>query len=257
MMKLVFLGTGTSTGIPLIGCRCPVCTSDDPRNKRLRTSIYLVSENTHIVVDTTPDFRTQALAHNVARVDALLLTHSHADHILGFDDIRRFNSIQDQVIPVYGSPDTIADMKRIFDYVDKKHAPGLFRPRVDFKELTDPVQISPFSIEPFPVPHGPKHTYGYRIEAGGSSFGYFPDCIEVPPAVIARLQGVDVMILDAIRHKPHATHLTVEDSVKTLQQIGAAKSFIIHLCHDLDHQTTQDSLPEATFVCYDGQTLEW
>ncbi|MEI6807214.1 MAG: MBL fold metallo-hydrolase [bacterium] len=256
-VKVVFLGTGTSVGIPAIGCTCPVCLSDDPRNKRLRTSLYLQAGGTSVVVDTAPDFRMQAITHKIPRVDALVFTHSHADHILGFDDIRRYNTMQDGRIPAYGSADTIADMNRIFDYIHHEHAPGVYRPRVDFHEVSGPFQIGAIQVEPFQVVHAPKMTYGYRFEAAGRSLGYFPDCHEMAPATVQRLQGLDVMVLDALRHKPHSTHLTLAESIKTLEKIGARKSFIIHMCHDLDHEQTQKALPESMFVSYDGLILEW
>lgn len=256
-MKIVFLGTGTSVGIPAIGCTCPVCKSDDPRNKRLRTSLYLQACGTHVVVDTTPDFRMQAIIHKIPRVDALIFTHSHADHILGFDDIRRFNTIQESRIPAYGSADTIADMNRIFDYVHHEHAPGVYRPRVDFHAVSGAFQVGPIRAESFTVVHAPKTTYGYRFEAAGRTLGYFPDCHKMPQELIRRLQGLDVMILDALRHRPHITHLTLAESVAILQQLGARRSFIIHMCHDLDHEQTQKALPDTMSVSYDGLTMEW
>lgn len=256
-MKLIFLGSGTSVGVPSIGCSCPVCTSGDPRNKRLRASIYIETDGFGIIVDTSPDFRTQVLAQRVPRVDAVVLTHSHADHILGFDDIRRFNTIQNCIIPVYGSPRTIADMNRIFGYVHAEHLPGLFRPRVEFREVTGPFDIGPVRAEPFTVPHGNAHTYGYRFEAGGRTFGYFPDCREMPDDVLRRLAGLDVMILDALRHKPHATHFCVEQSLAVLEKIGAGKSFITHMCHDVDHAETEKTFPDSIRIAYDGLALEW
>lgn len=255
-MKIVFLGTGTSVGVPAIGCTCPVCLSDNPRNKRLRSSLYVEAAGTHIVVDTTPDFRTQALAFGIVRVDAVLLTHSHADHILGFDDIRRFNTLQECVIPVYGSPETVADMNRIFDYVHRDHPPGVYRPQVEFHKVADPFEIGKARITPMSVPHGPKQAYGYRIEADGRALGYFPDCSEMSDDTVSRLKGLDLMILDALRHRPHATHLTLEKSVELLKRIGAGRSFIIHMCHDLDHEETEKSLPESIHVSYDGLTVE-
>lgn len=256
-MKVVFLGTGTSVGVPAIGCTCPVCVSDDPKNKRLRTSLYLQACGTHMVVDTSPDFRMQAITYKLPRVDAVLFTHSHADHILGFDDIRRYNTMQGGRIPAYGSADTIADMNRIFDYIHHEHAPGVYRPKVDLHEVSGPFQVGPIRIEPFAVVHAPKTTYGYRIEAAGRSLGYFPDCHEMPPEMIARLRGLDVMILDALRYRPHSTHLTLADSVAILKNIGARKSFVIHMCHDLDHNQTQKELPDSMFAAYDGLKLEW
>lgn len=257
-MKLVFLGTGTSVGVPAIGCDCPVCTSDDPHNKRLRTSVYLEANGTHLVIDTSPDFRTQILTHGVPRIDAVLLTHAHADHILGFDDIRRFNTVQECIIPTYGSKSTIADMNRIFDYVHQEHLPGLYRPRVEFIEVSDPFEIGPFRIGPITVSHGPKHTYGFRIEADGKTLAYFPDCHEMPEDTVARLQGLDVMVLDALRRgPPHSTHLTLEACAAALAKIGARKSYIVHMCHDLDHDETQKILPTDMFVSHDGMVLEW
>lgn len=256
-MKAIFLGTGTSVGIPAIGCTCPVCVSDDPRNKRLRTSLYLQACGTHVVVDTGPDFRMQAITHKIPRVDALVFTHSHADHVLGFDDIRRYNTMQECRIPAYGSADTIADMNRIFDYIHHEHAPGVYRPRIDFHEVSGPFQIGPIRVDPFMVVHAPKTTCGYRFEADGRTLGYFPDCHEMAAGMISRLQGLDVMVLDALRRRPHATHLTLAESVAILEKIGARRSFVIHMCHDLDHEQTEKELPDSMFVSYDGLTLEW
>jgi len=256
-MKVIFLGSGTSVGVPSIGCSCPVCTSKDPRNKRMRASICVEAAGKSLVVDTSPDFRTQVLAQGIARVDAVIFTHSHADHILGFDDIRRFNTIQNCIIPAYGSPHTIATMNRVFDYVHAEHVPGVFRPRVEFKEVVGPFDIGQAHIEPFSVTHGPTFTYGYRIEAGNRTLGYFPDCREMPESVIERLSGVDVMILDALRHKPHATHFSVEQSVAILKRIKAGQSFITHMCHDVDHAQTESTLPDSVRIAYDGLALEW
>jgi phosphoribosyl 1,2-cyclic phosphate phosphodiesterase len=256
-MKIVFLGTGTSVGVPAIGCECAVCLSDDPRNKRLRSSLYVEAAGSHIVIDTSPDFRMQALTCRIPRVDAVMFTHSHADHVMGFDDIRRFNTMQDCVIPVYGSPATIADVNRIFDYVHDTHLPGLYRPRVEFNEFSGPFRIGEVAVEPMAVVHGPKPTHGYRLEAEGRTLGYFPDCGGMPDEVVDGLKGIDVMILDALRHRKHSTHFTLSRSIETLGKIGAERSFIIHMCHDLDHEETQRTLPETMFVSHDGRTVEW
>lgn len=256
-MKILFLGTGTSVGVPAIGCDCAVCLSEDPHNKRLRTSVYLEAAGQHILIDTTPDFRTQAITHKVMRVDAVLLTHFHADHVLGFDDIRRFNTIQGCLIPTYGIPETIAEMKNVFGYVHKKHVSGVYRPRVTFNEISDVFQIGPVSVQPIRVDHGPHATCGYRIEAEGRTLGYFPDCHEMSDGIVELLKGIDVMVLDALRHRSHKTHLTVENSVSLLQRIGAGKSYLIHMCHDLDHDKTQATLPESVFMSYDGLSVEW
>ena len=257
-VKLTFLGTGTSVGIPVIGCSCRVCVSPDPRNRRLRSSAWLQAGGLNLVVDTSPDFREQALRQRIPRVDAVLFTHSHADHIFGFDDLRRFNTIQNQKLPAYASPETVADLRRIFDYVERgEELPGLYRPKVDFVEVRDRFQIGPLSVTPVPVEHGPKTTLAYRIECGGRAVGYAPDCKAIGPDSIAMLRGVDVMVLDALRQKPHPTHLSLDESAEYLARIGAARSFIIHMCHDLDHEEAQNRLPESVFVSWDGLVLEW
>jgi len=255
-MKAVFLGTGTSVGVPVIGCDCAVCTSSDPRNRRRRASLYLEAADSHIVVDTTPDFREQALQFKIPRVDAVLFTHSHADHIFGFDDIRRFNTIQDSVIPAYGSAETIGDLKRVFNYIRTEKVPGVFRPRIEYREISGCFDIGSIHIVPVEVIHGAKRTLGYRFENSGCALGYVPDCHEMSDDAVDRLKGLDVMILDALRHKPHKTHLTVEESVRLLERIGAKESYITHMCHDLDHNETQKLLPESIHVSYDGLIIE-
>lgn len=257
-MKAVFLGTGTSVGIPVIGCDCPVCASDDPRNRRRRTSLYVEAGTTHVVVDTAPDFREQVLAYGVRRIDAVLFTHSHADHVFGFDDIRRFNTIQDCVIPAYGSSQTVADLRRIFEYVDSgPNALGLFKPRIEFRTVSGSFDIGGLQVQPLPVVHANTETLGFLFRADGRSLAYIPDCAEMPDPVREAVTGVDVMILDALRHRPHATHLTVEASLALLQRIGARQSYIVHLSHDLDHETTQAGMPENIQVSYDGLVLDW
>ncbi len=257
-MKIVFLGTGTSVGVPMIGCHCPVCTSADPRNSRRRSSLYVEAAGRHVVVDTPPDFREQALAYRIPRVDAVLYTHSHADHIFGLDDLRRFNTIQGGKIPAYGSPACMADLHRIFDYIfDDPKIPGTYRPVLDLVEVTSAFHIGELGVHPLEVRHGWETTYGYRLDGGGRSVGYVPDCYEMPDAVVDRLHGVDVMILDALRYRPHITHLTVEDSLGLLKRIGAKNSYIIHMCHDLEHGATEKAMPDGVHVSYDGLTLEW
>lgn len=256
-MKALLLGTGTSVGVPMIGCECPVCASTDPRNKRRRASLYLQGGGVHIVVDTTPDFRDQALIYRIPRVDAVLFTHSHADHIFGFDDIRRYNTMQKSVIPAYANAATIADLQRVFNYILPENPTGLFRPMIEFRTVAGPFTVGGLRVEPLPVIHDPKPTLGFRFDADGCSLGYVPDCSEMPAEIVERLKGVDVMILDALRFKPHKTHLTVEASVNILRQINAPRSFLIHMNHELDHADTESRLPPPIKVSYDGLRLEW
>jgi phosphoribosyl 1,2-cyclic phosphate phosphodiesterase len=257
-MNVTFLGTGTSVGIPVIGCDCAVCVSVDPHNKRRRSSLYVQTGGQHIVIDTSLDFREQVLAYKVARIDAVLITHSHADHIFGLDDIRRFNTLQGAMIPVYGSGGTIKDLKRIFAYVDEAvPEPGVFRPRLSFCEKQGLFRVGPVLVETLPVFHGRTETYGFRLECEGRSLAYIPDCKEMPDTTIERIQGVDLMILDGLRHRSHPTHLTVEAALALFVRIGAKNSYLTHLCHDLDHAATQSSLPPAIHVAYDGLVLNW
>jgi len=256
-MKVTFLGTGTSVGIPTIGCSCSVCHSSDPRNRRRRTSIYVESENTKVVVDTPPDFREQALAYKIMRVDAVLFTHGHADHIFGFDDIRSYNVIQKQVIPAYATASTLSDVKRAFDYVGPDGEDGVYRPLIDFIAIEGRFEVGDLFIEPLHVEHGAKPTCGFLFEQGGRSFAYIPDCSRMQDSVVDRLRGIDVMILDGLRHKPHKTHLTVAQALELLERIGAGKSYLTHMTHDLDHAATERDLPETVRLSYDGLVVDW
>lgn len=251
-MKAIFLGTGTSCGVPIIGCDCRVCTSSDTRNYRRRSSLYVEAADTHVVIDTTPDFRDQVLTFGVPRVDALLYTHAHADHVLGLDDIRRFNTMQGGTVPAYGSASTIDDLMRIFDYVNRQEVPGVYRPKVDFISVDSSFSCGGFNIEPLSVTHGVTPTFGYLMEAEGHSVGYIPDCSTMSDETVARLQGIDLMILDGLRHKPHETHLTVNESVGFLERISAGRSYITHMTHDLDHEETESTMPDGIQVAYDG-----
>ncbi len=259
-MKITFLGTGTSVGIPVIGCECHVCHSTDLRNRRRRAALLVESENFHLLIDTPPDLREQALEYRIKRVDAVLLTHAHADHIFGFDDLRRFNTLQRSTIPIYGAADTIADMKRIFSYVLQPPEPGVFRPKIMFTAIAAcrPLEHGPLRITPFNVEHGNMTTLGYRIDdQNGCSLAYAPDCHGFSENDVACLGGLDLMILDALRDRPHISHLTLEDSIAWLQRIGARRSYITHLCHDLDHETAARRLPAGIHAPWDGLTLRW
>ena len=255
-MNLLFLGKGTSVGIPMIGCHCPVCTSDDKRNVRRRSSLYVTTEEVAFVIDTPPDFRQQMLDFHIERCDAVLFTHAHADHIFGFDDIRRFNTIHKRVLPAYAEPETMADIRRVFNYIDHKPSHlGLYRAQIDFHDVTGPFQVGDVSIEPVQVEHGYAMT-GYLMEHHGKRVGYVPDCHHMSQDVIQKLKGVDVMILDCLRYRAHPAHLSVEESLAYLEQINPGQAYLTHLCHDIDHATLQATLPTHIHVGYDGLTLE-
>lgn len=257
-MKITFLGTGTSVGIPVIGCDCVVCQSLDSRNRRRRSSLYVEAGGFHIVIDTSLDFREQVLENKVPRIDAVLITHSHADHIFGLDDVRRYNTMQGSMIPVYGSAGTIADLKRIFSYVDQYvPEPGVFRPRLTFNAVAGAFPAGPVKVEALSVIHGRTDTFGFRLECEGRSVGYVPDCKEMPDGTLDRFKGVDVMILDGLRHRTHPTHLTVEAALSVLGRIGAKRSYLTHICHDIDHEKTQATLVPGIYLASDGMKLDW
>ena len=255
-MKFTFLGTGTSHGIPMIGCSCEVCTSTDVKNKRWRCSLYVVTEGQHLVFDTPPDFREQVLRFGVERVDAVFLTHPHADHIFGFDDVRRFSTLQEQHIPVYGSPETIRMMRTKFEYVDRSSYGFESVPRVCFSEQTKPVSIGNATITPLPVWHGKEMIYGFLIEGDGKRLGYIPDCNSIPDKTLQCLKNLDAMILDGLRPQQHSTHFCIAEAVEMLGRIGARQSFITHLTHNSEHHELQARLGDAVTVPWDGMRVE-
>jgi len=254
-MTLQFLGTGTSHGIPVIGCDCAVCTSSDPRNRRRRTALHVIAGDTHLLIDTPPDLRESVLEHHIGRVDAVLITHSHADHIFGFDDLRSFYRMHGAPLPVYGAPDTIEVMRRIFSYVEADIPRGASVLRVNFQSIDESFNIGDLRIEPVPVRHGKGMANGFILEYNECRAAYIPDCSGMPESSLGQLIDLDVMILDALRRDPHPTHYSLSESVAMLKRIGARESYITHLCHDLEHQATSEILPDSIHVPTDGLML--
>jgi len=256
-LAITFLGTGTSQGVPFVACDCSVCRSEDPRDKRLRSSILVEAGDTVILVDTTPDLRTQALRHQLRRIDAAVFTHSHTDHVAGFDDLRRFCELADRPMPVYASPHTLADLRRIFYYAfDGQHA---FRNyvRPDPREIHGPFQIGSVEIIPAEVPHGRMLVNGYIFARGGKKLAaYFSDCHHVPPAVIEQILGIPVLIIDALRHEPHPSHLSLNEALGVAAAAGAQRAWLTHLGHDLGHAATEPLLPPHVRLAYDGLRIE-
>jgi len=255
-MKLIFLGTGTSIGVPAIGCDCAVCVSADPFNKRRRASLYVEAAGLKVVIDTPPDFREQMLAFRIKRLDAVLYTHAHVDHILGFDDIRRFNQVQKEIIPVYGSAAALADISRIFPYIHQPEKPGLSYPRVRLNAVEKPFKIGGLLVIPVPVRHAGIPTYGYRFETEGRAFAYIPDCQELDETALAGLQKLDLIILDTLRRRPHPTHFNLSESVAVLQKLRPAQSYLTHICHELDHRQTNAELPPGISLAHDGLIID-
>ncbi len=250
----LFLGTGTSVGVPMIGCECSVCTSADPRDWRNRASLYLNIGGKGLLFDTGPDLRIACLKWKVPRVDAICITHLHADHIFGFDDIRRFNTMQEgQVIPCFAGPETIQGMHRIFPYITPQpNVQGLYRPQIDFIAVTEVFQTLGATVTPLPLIHGSAETYGYRIDIEGKSLAYLPDVHEIPESTFALLCDLDVLILNLLRERYHATHLTAEQSIAYAHRIAAKRTYCTHFSHDFTHCQWLMRLPQPILPAYDG-----
>ena len=252
-LKITVLGSGTSSGVPTIGCTCEVCHSTDPRDKRLRPSILLQHGNVNIVIDSTPDFRTQVLRAGIDHLDALVYTHAHADHIFGLDDVRPFNFRQKAHIPIYAHESTFKVIRRVFDYVFDERERHTTVPKLDVHIVGEEAfDVCGVRFEPIPVLHGESLIHGYRI----GDVAYLTDHSTIPEASLARLRGLDVLFLDALRHKPHPTHSTVEQSVAIARLLAPKRTFFTHMCHDLGHAATQASLPDGIFLAYDGMVIE-
>lgn len=238
----------------MIGCECQVCRSDDPRDSRYRPSIYVtLDDDTRVLVDTTPDLRTQALTHRITRVDHVVFTHAHADHIMGLDETRRFNAMSKQPMPVYGDEPTLASLRRMFSYVFDSDAPkGGGVPDLRLHTIDGPFRLGASTWQPLPLKHGPWHVLGFRI----GRFAYLTDTDGVPDTTLAQLDELDVLVLDALRHKPHPTHFTVAQATAMAQRINAKRTFFTHIAHDLGHAATNATLPPSIELAYDGLTLE-
>jgi len=255
-LVLTFLGTGTSQGVPMIGCDCAVCHSADPRDQRLRSSIYIQTPECSFVVDTGTDFRTQALQQNVRVVDAVIFTHSHTDHIMGFDDLRRFG-YERGFMPVYASPETMRDLERVFEFAFKglNPFPGYLKP--DPHVVEEPFLLGRTRISPLPVPHGNTIVNGYLFSRDGKKLvAYLSDCSGVPDEIAEKIHGVQVLIIDALRHKPHPTHLSVDQALEVARRVQPNSTYFTHICHELP-QSAEAELPANTFMAYDGLKLEF
>ncbi len=252
-LSLTVLGSGTSVGVPTIGCHCDVCESPDPRDKRLRPSVLVRYGGNTVLVDTTPDFRQQALRHGIERVDAILYTHGHADHILGLDDLRPLNFRQRGSIPVYASEDTMAGLRSMFHYVFSGKPSESSMPKIEPRELSpDPFDLLGVRCVPIALRHGAGKSFGFRF----GPLAYLTDHSDIPEESLALLGDLDVLFLDALRHKPHPTHSTVEKSLKHVERLKPRRAFFTHLCHDLGHVRTEALLPPHVRLAYDGMEVE-
>ncbi len=255
-LTITFFGTGTSLGVPMIGCDCRVCQSIDSRDKRSRSSIYVETPECAWIVDTGPDFRTQALRERLHRVDAAVYTHSHTDHIMGFDDLRPF-CFGGHDLPVYASPETMSDLERVFLFAfnGQNRWPGYIRPIPH--TIMGPFQLGETELVPIPVRHGRTHVNGFLFRRRGESLAaYFSDCKEVPLEARAQLRGVRHLIVDALRFEPHPTHMNVEEALALSREVEPAQTWLTHLSHDLMHAEVEATLPPGVRIAYDGLKIE-
>ncbi len=248
-LKLTVLGSGTSVGVPTIGCTCKVCKSSDPRNRRLRPSLLVRWGEHNVVIDTGPDFREQALAADISKLDAILYTHAHADHILGIDDLRPFNYHQRGPIPIHCTASTLEVIQRVFAYIFHAGPSESSRPRIQPVIFGgDTFEIAGLSFLPIPLKHGSGPCHGFRF--GGAA--YLTDHSVIPEESMPLLEGLDVLFLDALRYKPHPTHSTVDQSLKTVERLKPRRTYFTHISHDLEHERAESLLPPNVRLAYDG-----
>ncbi len=253
-LKLTFLGTGTSQGVPMIGCDCDVCRSPDPRDNRLRSSIYIETPECSFVVDTGTDFRTQALREDIRNLDAVIFTHSHTDHIMGFDDLRRFSHARGSM-PVYASLETMRDLERVFQFAFNTSNPALYYLKPEPHVIDGPFKLGETLITPLPVPHGNSLVNGYLFSRDGEKLvAYLSDSSAVPNEIVDQISGVRALIIDALRDKPHPTHLSVAQALEVASRVQPGETYFTHICHELP-QSAESRLPDRAHIAYDGLKL--
>lgn len=268
-MHLRFLGTGTSAGIPVIACDCPTCTSTDPRDTRTRTSAALeftddTGQERVILIDTSPDLRQQVLRERINRVDAILFTHNHVDHTFGLDEVRRFNEVMRQPIPIYANEHTMNALGRVYQHIFSPHTNiqssfiASLTPTIIFPY--EPLELFGLTITPLTLMHGKFPILGYLFERENDRSGLLPlayctDVSSIPDETLTRLKSADTLVLDALRHRPHSTHFTVGQALDAAAQIKASRTYLVHMTHDLMHAKTNSDLPTGVKLAYDGLIL--
>jgi phosphoribosyl 1,2-cyclic phosphate phosphodiesterase len=251
---LTVLGSGTSMGVPTIGCDCAVCHSIDPHDRRTRPSVMVTYNGRHVLIDTTPDFREQALREKITHLDAVLYTHTHADHILGIDDLRPLSfAHKPGRLPLYATPEAGEFVRNMFRYIFEANYKFGGLARVELLPIEGPVELFGARFEPVTVIHGETPILGFRF----GSAAYLTDHSDVPAETLEKLRGLDILFLDALRYTPHPTHSTVERSLKIVEEVKPKRAFFTHICHDLPHEATNATLPPNVRLSYDGMKLEF
>jgi phosphoribosyl 1,2-cyclic phosphate phosphodiesterase len=253
-MRLTFLGTGTSNGVPVIGCRCSVCTSIDPRDRRTRTSAVVEVDGKAILIDSATELRVQALAVGLERVDAVLFTHPHADHVGGFDDLRRFNQINQAKLPVYTDPVTAEIIRHRFGYAFERPFPFFGgKPDLELYEFNGPFDVLGVPVTPFQVGHGSWTVNGFRF----GELVYLTDAKEIPAPALAAMRGANVLVINALRQTPHPVHLSLGEALAVIAETGPERAYIVHISHELGpHAAVSATLPDGVELAYDGQVVD-
>ena len=253
-MRIICLGTGTSYGVPIVACPCSVCHSADPRNRRFRCSVAVALPQGTLLIDTPPELRLACLRDGIHRIDAVALTHTHADHVMGMDDIRRFNDIKCGAIPILAEPRFLGDIRRIFAYVFTDGQEGGGKPKMELQAITpgQPVDVLGASVLPLRILHGELPITAYRI----GDFAYVTDVSEIPNGTMDRLRDLDILILGAIRDKPHATHFSIPQALDVVKELQPRRAFFTHMTHDVEYTELLSRLPDGVFPAYDGLVLD-